>query len=238
MRDTLARIWFAVTAVCVIVGISISVWLAITAERLTYVFGNAHGTAEYGSSWARGLNVFTYFTIMSNVIVAVTCILLAINPRRFSSAFAVWRLTGIVAIAITGIIYNTVLAKLFVAPNVWSALSNDLEHIVVPILAVLGWLVFGPRLRFRWSTILWGALIGLAWLTFTLIRGTFPVANQTDDHWYPYPFLDVAVHGYPSTLINSVAILAFYVLLAAGVLGLDKVLPGPRDPAAETGQVT
>lgn len=228
MRDNVARIWFGVTAVCVVTGVTISVVLAIGQARYVYEPGGLHSTGEYGSAWARALNVFTYFTILSNLIVAATCTLLAVKPRRFSKGFAVWRLAGLVAITITGLIYNLVLAQYIGEQSFASALSNDLEHRVVPVLAVLGWLFFGPRLPFRWQTIGGGLVIGLLWVTFTMVRGLFPVANQNDSYWYPYPFLDAANLGYAQVSLNLLGVLAIFMVLSVGILLLDRVLPGPR----------
>lgn len=236
--ERVARLFFGFTALCVLVGISLSVVWALNTEPATYVFGADHVSAEYHNMFLRVLNLFTYFTIMSNIIVCVTCALLAKDPNRNSDRFAMWRLAGLVAITITGLVYNLVLASLWNLTGLVDWWSNNLEHVIVPILTVVGWLVFGPRLPFRWKTIVGGAAVGLAWLAFTLIRGAFTVPGQPNNHWYPYPFLDVEVNGYATVLVNSFAILVMYVLFAMAILGLDKVLPGRTTKATEADQVS
>ena len=95
-----ARPWFAGTALAVLLGIVIQFFVTGPNE-------NAFG----GSTLGRILNIFAFFTIQSNVIVGVTCLLLALNPHRTSTVFAVFRLTGVVAIAVTFVVFHTQLSS-------------------------------------------------------------------------------------------------------------------------------
>ena len=103
-------------------------------------------------------------------------------------------------------------------------LGNQLVHTVVPLLTVLGWLIFGPRgytsRRIAWLSLLFPA----AWLVFTLIRGAVI-------HWYPYPFIDVSVIGYGKAILNSFWVSLLLLGLAAGATALDSRLgPAARRP--------
>ncbi|AQA25715.1 hypothetical protein BTZ20_4724 [Rhodococcus sp. MTM3W5.2] len=97
-----------------------------------------------GSPLGRALNVFAFFTIQSNLIVGATSLLLAINPNRSSTVFSVFRLTGLVAITVTGIVTYVALDGLLVF-DTWALTADKLLHVAVPIMAVVGWLAFGPR---------------------------------------------------------------------------------------------
>ena len=88
---------------------------------------------------------------------------------------------------------------------------------LVPVLCVLGWLAFGPHGTLSWPVAAWSAVFPLAWLAFTLIRGAFL-------DWYPYPFIDVTAHGYGTVSLNCLLIAVFFVALAAGATGLDRLL--------------
>ena len=84
-------------------------------------------------------------------------------------------------------------------------------HTVVPVLAVAGWALIGPRRRFS-RRIAWLSLIfPVCWLAFTLIRGAIA-------HWYPYPFIDVTQLGYGLTAVNCVWMALLFLGLAAGAL--------------------
>ena len=54
-----------------------------------------------------------------------------------------------------------------------SALTNVGFHYLSPLLAVVGWLLFGPRPRIDRTTLLWSLAWPLAWLT---ARGALPSA--------------------------------------------------------------
>lgn len=128
-----ARPWFAATALCVAAGIVIQ------------LFVSAAGTGFFGGSpLNRALNVFAFFTIQSNVIVGVACVLLVVNPERSSAVLAVFRLTGVVAITVTFVVFHVALSRLLDL-DTWAQTANQLQHTAVPVLAAVGWLAFGPR---------------------------------------------------------------------------------------------
>jgi hypothetical protein len=96
--DTKGRWWFGLTALAVLVGLVVQV--SVTAGLATGFFD---------APTKRALNVFAFFTIQSNIIVGVTSLLLALKADRTSTAFRVARLTGIVAITITFVVFHAVL---------------------------------------------------------------------------------------------------------------------------------
>ena len=95
-RATVARAWFAGTFLLVVVELVIT---CINAADNT--------DGHFHSAGARVFNVFWYFTIQSNVIVGVTCLLLALRPQIASTVFAVFRLMGVVAISVTFVVFTS-----------------------------------------------------------------------------------------------------------------------------------
>lgn len=120
-----ARPWFAVTALCVLAGVALSVYSA------------ARGPGHFHTGIGRAFNTFAFFTIQSNLIVGGTTLLLAVRLDRPSTVFRTFRLIGLVAIAVTGVVYHVALASLFDLDGV-QQLGNQLVHTVVPLLTVLG----------------------------------------------------------------------------------------------------
>ena len=135
--------------------------------------------------------------------------------------FATFRLIGVVAITVTGLVYHVALASLFDLQG-WDQLGNQLVHTVVPILAVVGWLMFGPRRLTSARIALWSLAFPVAWLGFTLVRGAFV-------HWYPYPFIDVTRLGYGGTLLNCGWVSLLLLGLAAGATRIDRILGRPGE---------
>jgi hypothetical protein len=197
-----ARACFASTALAVLVGLTIQVVVAASAE---------HG--RFPTAGGRVFNVFCYFTIQSNVLVGLGCLLLAIRPERSSAAFAWLRMTGLVAITVTGLVYYTVLAD-FGSLHGWRLVADVIVHGIVPIVTVGGWVAFGPRGLSAPHLVSFTLVFPACWLAFTLIRG--PIVD-----FYPYPFVDVNAHGYALVLLNSALIGALVLALATAALRLD-----------------
>jgi hypothetical protein len=209
-----ARPWLAATAACAVVGIVVSI---VTAHNNTGGFFN--------DPIQRGANALAFFTIQSNIIVAVTTGLLALHVDRPSMAFRTARLIGLVAITVTGLVYHVALASVVDLAG-WDQFGNQLVHTVVPVLTVIGWLAFGPR-RAISAPIAWLSLVfPLAWLAFTLIRGAVV-------GFYPYPFIDVAVLGYGKAALNCAWVSLLLLGLAGGAVVMDRRMSG-GDGAAPT----
>jgi hypothetical protein len=201
----MARAWFAVTAAVVLLGLMIQVLVTGALDQ-----------GHFTSVGSRVANLLFFFTIESNLIVGVTCLLLALRPDRSSLAFWVLRLTGVVAITIVGVVYHALLAGLYEL-TLWGTVADVLLHTVVPVLAVVGWLVFGPRGRTSARVAALALIFPVGWLVMTLIRG--PIVD-----WYPYPFIDVTAHGYPRVLLNALGIAALFLLVAGSATALDRWL--------------
>jgi hypothetical protein len=211
MSPRWARLWFGVTAACVIGGVAISVYSAVV------------GSGHFRSGVERGFNTFAFFTVQSNLIVGATTLLLAVSPHRNSTVFRVFRLIGVVAITVTGVVYHVALSGILELDGVHQ-LGNQLVHTVVPVLAVVGWLLFGPR-GLTSARVVWLSLLfPLAWLAFTLVRGSFV-------HWYPYPFIDVTKLGYGKVALNCVWVALLLLGLAAGATVVDRRLARTSQPA-------
>jgi hypothetical protein len=206
-RIAQARIWFGATAATVGAGVTIQLLVVATASH-----------SRWGSVPARLFNVFCYFTIESNLIVGLSCLMLAVRPERGSTAFRVLRLVGLVGITITGIVYHVAIARL-VEFDDWALIADQLTHTVVPIMAVVGWLMYGPRGQASWGVIRLVLLYPLAYIVFTLVRGRIV-------DFYPYHFIDVTSLGYGKVAANSVWIAVLFVAAAAGYRQIDGRLAG------------
>lgn len=216
---SLARVLFALTAA--VSGGGLLLQLVLTARTSEGFFDSRAG---------RIVNFFCFFTIQSNIIVAVTCALLAVRPDRRSLVFRVLRLDGLLAIAVTGIVFRVALSGLRQLEGE-DALADALLHVVSPVLCVAGWLVCGPRRALTGRTVAWSLAFPLLWIAFTLVRG--PLVD-----YYPYPFIDVDQHGYGRVAVNVSLVAVLFLAMAAGALALDRVLArGSADQvrAAEDG---
>lgn len=218
----LARSWHATVATLVLVGVVVQVWVAVevSATPPGHAVGTLAGTALPG----RLLRTFSFFTVQSNVLSGLVSWQLARRPHRDGPGFRVARLDALFGIAITGIVYATVLARIH-EPHGWrETLANTIFHYAVPVLMVLGWLLFGPRPRVAGRVVLWSLAWPLAWFGYTMVAGAV-------SKWYPYPFVDVATQGYARVIANAALVTALFAAVAGLFLLGDRRLraaPGGR----------
>ncbi|MDX2342030.1 Pr6Pr family membrane protein [Micrococcus sp. M4NT] len=209
-----ARLAFAVAAVLSLGGNLLSFWIGWHKDSdLDAGAGYSH---VFAHGWENLLNQPTYFTFLSNFLVGITSLLLALRLHRPSTLFRVLRLTGVACIVITGVVFNLLLRD---GPSATplEGFNDTVQHIVTPILTPLLWAVFGPRRQTTWRVVGLSTVIPLAWLAFTLVRGPWL-------DWYPYTILDVPRLGYGGVLVYVVAILGFFVAVAALLRGADAAL--------------
>jgi hypothetical protein len=204
--QVVARCCFGATALAVAAGMGLNV--VVTATNPDVLFPTVPG---------RLVNLFCYFTNQSNLIVGAACLLLALRLHRTSTVFRVVRLTGLVGITITGVVYHIALAQLRELTG-HAAVADFMLHMLVPILCVVGWLAFGPRGLTSTRVLLLTLLYPAAWLVFTLIRGAAI-------GYYLYPFLDVGELGYGLVARNVAVITLLFLAVAAVATALDRRLP-------------
>lgn len=205
----IARGWCGATAAVVLVGLLTQ--LLVTANA---------ATGRFDTTATRVLNVFCFFTIQANILVGLTCLLLAVGPDRTSTLFRVLRLDALVGIAVTGVVFHLALASLQDLHGS-AAFADFCLHTLSPILCVLGWVLFGPRRRTPPRIVGLTVVFPLAWLVFTLIRGTVI-------GYYPYPFLDVTGHGYGRVLLSCGIVAVLFLALAGGAGRVDDRAGVPR----------
>ena len=147
-----------------------------------------------------------YFTVQSNILVAVTAAQLARDPARDGSTWRIVRLAAVVGITVTGVVHFLLLRPLLDLTGA-DYVADKLLHMVVPVLAFLGWALFGPRPRIDWREIRWAICWPLAWLAVILALGAAT-------GWYPYPFLDHREpEGTAGVVVTSVGITVFFLVL-------------------------
>jgi len=170
----------------------------------------------------RVVDSLSYFTNLSNVIVAIVFTMLARNPDRRGAVWSAVRMDSLVMISITGLIYAIVLAPDAQVEGL-DIIVNSIKHYIVPVMTVLLWLLLGPRRQLTFISVFTALAIPIAWAGYTLIRGEFIAA-------YPYGFLNVVAYGLPAVLVNIAGVAALGVVLGLLFWGIDRVL-GSRQRA-------
>lgn len=170
----------------------------------------------------------SYFTIWSNVVVAVTMTLLARRPLRTTALLRTLRLDSLLMITITAIVYAVLLAPSTEVVG-WSRLTDPILHQVTPAVTVLVWLVHGPRGWISRRTVLAALVVPVAWVAWILLRASVIDA-------YPYGFVNIAEYGVGPVAATVAGILAFGLVVMSIYWGVDTALCRRltrRSPAAE-----
>jgi hypothetical protein len=172
------------------------------------------------------LRFFSYFTILSNVLVGMVAASAAMGgnwaPLRFWRGPRIRGLAAL-AIAVTCLVYATVLQSLW-HPLGPQLLADRSLHYIVPVLYLFWWIALLPHGVLAWSDAVRWLGFPLAFVVWTLIRGAIV-------HEYPYPFMDVDRLGYPAVLLNSLLIGALFLVLGAVIVAVDRFL-GNRNTVA------
>lgn len=158
----------------------------------------------------------SYFTIWSNVVVAVTMTLLARQPLRATPLLRVLRLDSILMITITAIVYAVLLAPSTEVVG-WSRLTDPILHQITPAVTVIVWVVFGPRGWINRRTLLPALIVPIVWVAWILLRGSVIDA-------YPYDFVNISVYGVGPVTATMAGILAFGLVVMAIYWGVDVAL--------------
>lgn len=209
----LARSWHTLTAIVAWAALILQLVLVIKGGRVL-------DEATPAPLDTRLIRFVSYFTVLSNFLVALTTTTLALGQDRFPTWWRVLRLNAVVGITVTGVVHWLLLRPLLDLDGA-DALADTLLHVVVPLLAVVGWAVFGPRGQAPSNLLLPSLVFPIGWLAYTLVRGAVV-------DWYPYPFLDARLHGYPTALASCTGVAVLLVALTAIAIQLDPGLPGAK----------
>jgi hypothetical protein len=113
------------------------------------------------------------------LFVLVAAALLAWRPAMDGPVWRVVRLDALLGIFITGLVFAIVLAPM-VHLTGGALVATIGFHYISPVMALLGWLLFGPRPRISWHTVAVAFVWPVLWLVYIFTQGAFT-------HWYPVP---------------------------------------------------
>jgi hypothetical protein len=169
-----------------------------------------------GTDFSAEFTVFdllSYFTIQTNLLVAITLVIFFLAPRG-SRTDSLRGAVVLYSLAV-GMIYHVFLSRMgFYVENNW---MNILFHTVVPVYMLIDWLVEKPIKQIALRQALTWVLYPLLYVIFVLVRGNI-------SGWYPYQFLNVDVQGYVFLIIAVASLLLIFCLLAIFVARVHALL--------------
>ncbi len=166
---------------------------------------------------SEGFNIIPlrYFTIQSNILVALALLYFLISPDS-GRARAILRGAVLLSIIITGLVFHILLkpGELFASGI---DLTNHLTHSVAPLGFALDWLLFDRKGEMQWAHLpLWTIYPLLYWLC-TVLCGA-------KTGFYPYFFMDVGKLGYGGALLWLAVLTVVFLIVGLFLIGLDRLL--------------
>ena len=161
---------------------------------------------------------FSFFTIQTNILVAICFTFLWLKPKsKWGLFFSKPKNTTAITLYITivGLVYNAILRFLW-APTGSQKVVDELLHLVIPLLVLLYWFLFVPKKALEFKNIFPWLIFPAVYLVYTLIRGAF-------FSFYPYPFVDVNLLGYNKVLLNSFFMLLAFLFFGTLFIGIGKM---------------
>ena len=184
-------------------------WFAIITQ---FVLMIEHRTISIAETTLR---FFSFFTILTNILVAIyfTCIASLKNQEsKLISKSGI--LTAVTAyITMVGLVYQIALRHVW-APGLM-LIVDELFHSVIPVLVIIFWYLYETTKVVKYSQILKWTIYPLAYLFYILVRGSI-------SNFYPYPFIDVTNLGMAKALTNAAVISLIFIIIAAIFLFIGK----------------
>jgi hypothetical protein len=220
-----ARAWHAATALVAAFGVLVQLALVLRSVDV----GFETTSDPLGRRIAQ---FFSYFTIQSNILVLVTTAVLALRPARAGRLFRVLRIAALYGITVTLVVYWVALAPLAHFTGV-AAATNLALHLVVPVMAIVGWALFGPHAVGDRRSLVMSLIWPAAFVVLTVVQGAVT-------GFYPYPFVDIDELGIARVAVNAAIILVGLLAVGATFTALSTVISRrlgtgrPPAPAVET----
>ena len=162
--------------------------------KLTVIVSAAAGTfrSAYAGrgTFMGGSRVFMFFTIQSNVLMAlisVAGIFFLFRRKAVNNLWRIIKLVGTVSITLTGVVFAVLLAPIL-GNAAWN-LQNTLTHVVVPVAAVADYFVLLAGAGLKKRTVFFVLIPPFLYVVYAAagyVQGWEFIKGQT----YPYFFLN------------------------------------------------
>jgi len=216
MKGTPRLLFLGVAGLAAWFGLALQVWVAFEAMW-----------AEGFSTPAALVKVLSYFTILTNGLVAVCYLadfIFCLQRKKPTHAWIRNRSGVTTSIVMVGLGYELLLRHLLHFDG-WAWLANFMVHDATPVLFAIYWLGFVPKGTLEWR-------IPLLWLLYPVLYLPWALAYGTWGRGYPYPFIDAAKLGYPRVLLASTGLFAAFAATGWVLVAVDRFWPfkRPRRP--------
>jgi hypothetical protein len=171
-------------------------------------------------------NYFSFFTILTNLLVALV---LTLSLRTTPSTRGIYAGRATVQsavagyIAIVGIVYSLVLRNLW-DPEGLQKIADVILHDAIPVLYLLYWLTFVRKGKSQNDDNLHFSHVP-TWLAYPLLYLVYSLIRGAITGIYLYPFIDAGTLGYARVAINAVVLLLAFLGTSLLLVAIDRWTP-------------
>ena len=196
--------------------VSIVAWSALMLQQYILIDKTpGNGLTPLGAVW----RFLIFFTVLSNLFVAISLTVVIVAPSSRAGQFFLRPsvIAGIgVYIFIVGLVYNTMLRHIW-SPAGRDRVADELLHVAVPLLYLLYWLIFASKKGLQWKHVLYWLSFPAIYIVYVLIRGSV-------EGFYPYYFINPLELSIQKVLINSIVLMAAFVVVGCLFVAIGKWL--------------
>ncbi|MGO4701693.1 Pr6Pr family membrane protein [Dyella sp. 2RAB6] len=189
-------------------------WLALILQWLFSIqLSIEKGQSALAGTWI----YFGFYTILTNILVALAFTACALGPRGSVTRFfnRPGTCTAVaMSIVVVSAVYNVMLRQLW-HPQGWQLFADATLHDVMPLAFLAYWWFAVPKTAVSRRQI-------PAWLGYPAAYFAYALARGAVNHWYPYPFLDVTSLGYLQVVVNALLVLLFFIAVALALVALAR----------------
>ena len=170
-----------------------------------------------------GSTVFMYFTIQSNLLIALVCLIglcFILTKKEANHIWFIIKLVSTISITLTGLVFCFVLAPTL-GKEAWNV-ANVLTHVIVPVAAIIDFFLVGIYAAYKKKDVLFVIIPPLLYAVYAGIG----YANNwqfSKDANYPYFFLnwgsEAGAFGFSNEL-PFIGVVYWIILLLLLLIGL------------------
>lgn len=189
-------------------------WLGLGLQLYLFLrWAVDHQTGVHTGLW----NFFDYFTNWVNLFAGVLLLRAIAHGHDYQPSLkdSVNAMYVAVYVWVAGIVFNLELRALL-PPGELVLIANVILHDVTPLLFFGFWWFYYPFSMLRLKNAYTGLVFPVCYFGYVVVRERY--TGQ-----YPYPFFDVAKHGYFSVLTQCVALLLGFLLVGFAFIAINKL---------------
>lgn len=196
------------------------------------VIGFIHSLGYFSQSF--NFDFYLYYTNLSNYICLGIMIAIFVSTIKsankkedgFVQVAPKFKLMCVIMILVTCLVYNFLLARENGVYNYFMSIGNLTNHLILPIMFVLDWVLFYEHGKVKWYYPLLCTIMPLIYVAFIIIRAL--IINATigvgySGLLYPYFFLDASTLGWGGVIGWVFALLIIFIAIGYIFYAFDNL---------------